>query len=235
MKRIFTVIILLTFFCSSVTIAADWRELKHGHEIDIASIEFVKPSNKRFWYRYYATENEFYRTGRNELRFEDYAYDLIRAEVNCNKRVSRVGEIITYSKAGEVVSSYDGGWFEFQNLVPDSMLEADYQYVCADKKTQAKTEFITRISPPKKQPQQQLPQAVPHTDEERDSNYMKRLNILCPEWGSIRVNPDFAVFLQQEVPFTRTTFAEALNKADSERDAQKVAEIYNAFKNSKAR
>ena len=69
-------------------------------------------------------------------------------------------------------------------------------------------------------------QQVSTTANER---YVSDLNSLATGWDKARNNPAFVEFLQQPAPFTGVPLFEILNQADSQRDAVRVSEIYNAF------
>lgn len=77
---------------------------------------------------------------------------------------------------------------------------------------------------------QEFEPVIQQVTNSTDDRYATDLNALAAGWEQIRDNPEFAVFLQQSAPFTSTPLFDLLNEADQARDAVRVSEIYNAFR-----
>lgn len=62
--------------------------------------------------------------------------------------------------------------------------------------------------------------------------YLNSLESQVSDWESIRDNPDFGNFLQNQAPFSNDTLLQKLVDADKSNDAKVVAQIYSAFRGS---
>lgn len=61
-------------------------------------------------------------------------------------------------------------------------------------------------------------------------NFLLHVGKLCPEVEQINHNPEFIAWLEQPAPFTGTTRRALLEAANRGLDAERVAEIFNAWK-----
>lgn len=66
----------------------------------------------------------------------------------------------------------------------------------------------------------------------RDERYLSDLNSLASGWNEMRNDPAFSEFLQRPAPFSGEPLYQILNQADDARNAVRVAEVYNAFRES---
>lgn len=62
--------------------------------------------------------------------------------------------------------------------------------------------------------------------------YLNSLESQVSEWETIRDNPGFVNFLQNQAPFSNDTLLQKLVEADRSNDVKVVAQIYSAFRDS---
>lgn len=78
--------------------------------------------------------------------------------------------------------------------------------------------------------EQQLAGATAVASKTADEVFYERLEVLVPDWAAVNVDAGFLAWLAEEDPLYGTPRQTALTQAGNERDVNRVARVFNAYK-----
>lgn len=66
-----------------------------------------------------------------DIKYQDYSYEKIYYYVNCKEDEIGLKIVVSYKKNGEVIYSDENYYPDYSTVIPDSVGEAIFEYVCS--------------------------------------------------------------------------------------------------------
>lgn len=133
-KLFFVLIAILTASCC--VNAANWKRIDKKMYLDTSSInpygDYVDENVYSVWSRWMNTGSDSWK--RLEKRTgKKLSYKKVQNTVNCTRRKLAVKSMILYDTEENAVKRYEKSNLEWYSVVPDTMGEDIYSYVCRTK------------------------------------------------------------------------------------------------------
>lgn len=120
----YVILLFIVFTFQGITLAADWNEIVDKHYIDMDSIQKTNWGGMVFWVKQLNPGTW------QAINNKKVWYRMTRIELFCSSKSIRTQTMVNYDFNREVIDQSDNPSYKTENIVPESVGELYYDFIC---------------------------------------------------------------------------------------------------------